>query len=104
VGHPVRPILGVPGAENGILVLVLRQLGKRVTDRNARNVRRNHTEFAANLLRCKRLGVEAIEMADPALQPKKDARDVFPWLCARASASLQEARQRQTYCSQRTDP
>ena len=93
VGNPVRPVLGVPRANDRVLVLVLRQLRKRVAERDPRYVRRNRSEFAPDLLGCLGLGVKAVDMADSALQPEQDARDVLaapaagPCLCSRKPGS-----------------
>ncbi len=76
VGHAVRPVPGVERAEDRVLVLMLRQHGQRVAEPNAGHVGRDHPELAADLLGGLGLGVEAVDVADAALEPEQDARDI----------------------------
>ena len=80
VGHSVRSVLGVPRPKDRVLVLVLRQLGKRVAERDPGNVGRNRPELAPDLLGRLGLGVKAVDVADAALQPEQDARDILACL------------------------
>ena len=104
VGHAVRPVLGVPGPKDRILVLVLRQSGKGVTKLDPGDVGRDRAELAPDLLRCSGLGVEAINVADTALQPNQNARHVLAGGAACAGTSFQEARKGQPESRQRANP